>query len=449
MTTTAPSSPPPAIVSPPGTTPGGGAPGPAGRRASSLLRTDTTPGWYRLTGLVTIVAIVVVAAAATAAALVVQGATQTIESNVAPSLIEAQELSASVAEANAAATAEFLSASRGAPSRPLRILYLEARNRGAGQTGTLAGLAGDDPEAHTTLQEIVVALADYSGQIEASRAGVEQGSADPELLRQALDTTDERILVPLTALTVHNRNRFDDNTRGGLALGVAAGVVGLVALGALARLQVGMMRRSNRVLNLALVAATGLVVVTLGLVVATLITRQQASSNADAGGYQAIVATSVLQQSAYELQSGVSLSLLGGATDTDLRTLLDPIEVQIDQVAGGADSPREQAAAAELGVRWARYRELTESILSQSRNQAQNGAGADQAFALFQGPGLSAFNGLNTSIESVLSDNRAQFTDGVGAATPSPLLPLLTVILPALAVVAVFVGVQGRLREYQ
>ncbi len=70
--------------------------------------------------------------------------------------------------------------------------------------------------------------------------------------------------------------------------------------------------------------------------------------------------------------------------------------------------------------------------------------------AEFQSSALSAFNGFNTTIESVLLDNRSQFTQGVeDADRPTRWLPWLAVIAPLVGIVGVLVGAQRRLGDYK
>ncbi|MCP3989164.1 MAG: hypothetical protein GY724_08820 [Actinomycetia bacterium] len=413
--------------------------------SSAAWSTANTPGWYRFFGALAIATIAGFATVATAATLVTSSSAQSIESNVAPSLIELQGLSASVAEANAAATSVFLAGSTGGEDRTRRVLYLEALARSAQQTEEVAGLVGDDDTAHEALKSISVALTTYSGQIESSQTANELGSDEADVaLRSALDLTRTEIVSAVDELTAQNQAEFSDKTNRGLILTMVAVAVGAGTAVFLVWFQLGVFHRSNRIINIGLTLATLLIIATLAVVANVTMVRVQALRNAEDGGYDSIVATSALQSSAYEVQSQLSLRLLGAESE-DPVTIISSIDNEIAAVAAGVDSTRERAAAEELDIRWDRYRQTVESITALSSQGSQ-----DEAIALFQGAGISDFNGLNTSIESVLSDNRNQFDDGVTSAAASPrLLPLVSVILPALAALAVILGVQGRLRDYQ
>jgi hypothetical protein len=434
--TTAP--PPPTSADPP-------SPAESRQAVRAAWSTANTPGWYRFFGALIILVVVGFAGLATVATLTARSSSQSIESNTAPSLIAVQELSASVAEANAAATSVFLAGTTGVEDRARRVLYVDALQRSARQTEEVAGLVGDDEAAHEALQSISVALTTYSGQIEASQTANSLGQEDADVpLRSAFDLTQTEIATAIDQLTAQNQAEFDEQATSGLPLTLVALGVGLLAAFLLLWFQVGVYRRSNRVLNIGLVLATILVVATLAVIGNGTVRWVQSLDNAEAGGYDSIVATSDLQASTYELQSQISLRLLGASSD-DPEASFEAIDGEVAAVVADADSTRERAAAAELEVRWERYREVMESITDQSSQ------GADEnAIALFQGAGISSFNGINTSIESVLSDNRNQFNEGVSsAASSASLLPVFSVVLPALAAIAVLLGVQGRLRDYQ
>ena len=177
-----------------------------------------------------------------------------------------------------------------------------------------------------------------------------------------------------------------------------------------------------------------------------LLVRQTALSNAESGGYDSIVATSELQSSVFELQSDIGLSLLDQqalSTDVSVDQLTEGV-AEIRRRAEADNSEREIAAVSLLEARLERYNASVEQITANATTQPQ------VAVDLFEGEGLSNFNGVNTALESVLSDNRTQFNSGVAAASDGlSLVPFATVILPILAALGTILGVQRRLGEYQ
>jgi hypothetical protein len=92
-------------------------------------------------------------------------------------------------------------------------------------------------------------------------------------------------------------------------------------------------------------------------------------------------------------------------------------------------------------VRWQRYVDTS----------AQLRATVDpaQARALAVGPASATFNGFNFSVESVLSDNRGQFLDGLAsAANRLGALTLIALLVPIVAALGALGGLQLRLNEY-
>lgn len=408
---------------------------------------SNTPGWYRLSTAIALALIVAFAAVATVAAFVVRGSSATIEDNTAPSLVAVQDLLAGVAEANASATVVFLSGATGSEDRSRRNLYLDALERSARQTEEVAGGVGDDPVSHDALKDIAAALTSYSGEIEASRLAnqLSQPGADTSLLR-ALDLTGTTIVPAVDTVTERSQAQFDGESTTGQVLGIVAAVLGVAAFLQLLRLQFGTYKRSKRLLNVGYVLATIALVAAIVLLGQGLVVRTAALSNAETGGYGSIATTSRLQASAFDVQSELSLRLLGtaGTGDIDIELLMEDLETDVAAVAQAADSDRERAAADELSGRWARYRSTTSEIAVLAETSP------DDAITRFQGAGISTFNGLNTSIESVLSDNRTQFENGVeGAADSVDYLPIFVIVLPLIAALTLAWGSQRRLEEYQ
>ena len=133
--------------------------------------------------------------------------------------------------------------------------------------------------------------------------------------------------------------------------------------------------------------------------------------------------------------------MAGGAVDQ----LVAEADDSVDTILRAADSDREVAAAEALAVRWNRYRDVALEVSSMAGS-----ARPEAAVAVFEGEGLSAFNGVNTAIESVLSDNRTQFTDGVTLARSAvERLPWISLGLAVLAGVLSVIGFQQRLGDYR
>ena len=416
------------------------------RRPVAPAPISNTPGFLRRWNVILLVLVAAFAVVGSIASLVMRSASQTTADNTAPALIGIQDLFASVAEANTAATAAYLSTrATGTEDRVNRNLYQDAIRRASAQTEEVSATIGSDRRAHDALKAIGIALNEYSGRIEAARVANENRLPEADgMLREALRVVQDDVGSAVDTVNERGRSQLEgERTEGRIPTWVAV-AIGVMTLLALLKVQLGLLQRTNRILNPLLVPATLLIAAVVGYLVVGPVVRGQTLDKAETGGYDAIATTSRIQTAAFDLQSQLSLQLLEGTGD-NLDPLFAEVETTIDQLAAGADSPREDAAAVTLAVRWDRYKEAARRIES-----LQNAGDAEAAVALFQGEGLSSFNGLNTAIESALSDNRTQFLTGVNdAANAVGTTPYLTIVLPVLAALAIMLAIQRRLGEYR
>ena len=268
-----------------------------------------------------------------------------------------------MSEANASATAVVLSGSIGTEDRSRRNLYVGALNRASGQTEELSTLVGDDTMSRDALKQIAVTLTTYSGHMEASRReNALRGTQAEAELRTALDLASKDIAEAVDTVTDRSQERFAQERQQGRIITLVAAACAVLALIALLRLQAGTLARSNRILNLPMAAATVLVTIELLMMGYAGLVRTTALGRAETNGYRAIQATALLQRSAFELQSQLSLDLLSGQTDdSEIRRLqlTGSVNSNLAALASIADSDRERAAITELGIRWDRYQQAT------------------------------------------------------------------------------------------
>ena len=292
----------------------------------------------------------------------VQDAARSTSSSTGPSLIEVQDLFASVAEANAAAAGAHLSVdATGLEDRASRNLYVDALRRANEQLTEVSAGLGSEDEAARELQDIGAALSAYSGEIEAARLAKanDLDSAD-DRLRTALSIVDSEIAPSVKNISNFGQARFDDEADSGNLWILGALGLGLITLVAMILMQLSLARRTKRILNPLLVLSTVAVIAIVGLLGRGLLVRVLALDDARTGGYDAINATGELQSSVFSLQSQLGLALVEDAGQRDerlvnLNTALGEAEGSIQAIAIGADSNRERAAADALAVRWDRY----------------------------------------------------------------------------------------------
>ncbi len=416
------------------------------RGSATPSRSRSTPGFLRQWNVILLALVAAFAVVGSIASLIMGSASDTTADNTAPALIGVQDLFASIAEANTAATAAFLSTrATGTEDRASRNLYEDAIRRASAQTEEVSAIFGSDEAAHEALKEIGVALNVYSGQVEAARIANANSlpGADTQL-RQALGVVQGDVGDAVSTVTERGQSQLATERSSGRVLTWIAIGLGIVTVLALLRVQSGLLRRTNRILNPLLLLATLLIAVALGYLIVGPIVRGQNLDEASTGGYDAIAKSAEIQTSAFNLQSELSLKLLDG-TGGDLDPLFEETGTKVTEISTIVDSAREEAAAATLAVRWDRYQVTARQIESLAESGDQEGA-----VALFQGEGLSNFNGLNTAIESVLSDNRSQFITGVDTASGAVgTTPYLMIGGPVLAALLIMLAIQRRLGEYR
>jgi CHASE3 domain sensor protein len=424
---------------------------------------ETTPGRYRLWSAATALLLLVTALAGWAAAAGLRSGTDRIRNNAGPVLVATQQLVASLAEADAAATAAFLSGRQEDPES--RRLYEQALARAGQQIEDVSALIGSDPATHASLKDLSVAVTRYAGLVEAGRATNQAGVAGADrYLVDALNLLATTVADDATRLTDSTQRRFerDENRRDtGVLPAVAVAAVALIVLVAA---QLWVFRQSRRLVNLPMALGTILLIGGIGWLVAATLQSGNDIQRARADGYDSITLTSRIQTTAYRAKADETVALINNdqarraSASAAAKTLLGDraTPAAVDAVRAGrgagvpglltdaaavADSDTERAAVAEMLVRWQRYQDTS----------AQLRATTDptQARAVAVGPASATFNGFNFSVESVLSDNRSQFLDGLAsAARRVAQLTLVALFVPLIAALGALGGLQLRINEY-
>jgi hypothetical protein len=427
-----------------------------------------TPSRYRAYTVGAGAALVLVAITASALIVSLSDRTDRVRDQTGPVLVATQQLYSSLAEADAAATAVQLSGAD--ENREQRRFYEQALERSTQQIERVATLIGNDPAAHQALQSIAAELTTYAGVVETARAQNKAGSAAANAtLTSALDLMRSGIGQDVAQLTsISERHLADDYKRpvANIAVAVLSVVASLVVLVALQRF---MMRRAHRLINIPIAVGT-LAVLLLGIWMLLAETGQRRDlRSASSNGYASISATARIQGVAYRAKADESLALLGSGAvgsfasfEQGVRTLAarDITSADAQQIRDGlavagegllfdaarlADSPRERYAAAEMLIRWQRYRDTNRAIQA-----AATSGDRETARLTATTTGNQAFNGFNLAVESVVQDNTTQFEDLLASAghrlrylrVSAPLIPLVALVL-------MLWGAQMRINEYR
>jgi len=412
----------------------------------STERLRTTPArlrtWSVVLGLLLAASALVCAFAATD---LVRSTTE-IADNTGPVLIETQGLVASIAEADAANTAVFLSGVN--EDRQQRRLYETALERAPRQIEEISARLGDSPASHEALQSVGSQLTQYAGVVEQARtkntAGIDGATAN---LQQALDLASGTSGMLDNVGTVSEQSEIrlnEDIAVSRVLLGATAALLA-VSIVSLVVAQFSLRSLTKRLINPGLLLATVITSAALIWFTAAIVTRTADLSDARDDGYDAIALTGELQTEAFAYKTREAESIIGteAFSDADRAASAANIEAIIDSVIAASDTDREAATAAELATRWDRYLITSDSIA------AALAASEDTARAIAITDGNRDFNGFNTTVEAVLLNNRDQFDSSVAsAANRLAWIVLGMIALPLLAAVCVLAGYQPRINEY-
>jgi len=274
--------------------------------------------------LITVISIV--AAGATAWFLTDRLVDQTNEvaTSTGEVLIATQQVSASLAEADASAVSVHLAGAEG--NREQRRLYEQAIERATTSLERVSRLVGDDEPSHDALQEIASRTTQYAGLIESSRlASVESLPNANSALLQASQVNRNEISPEVEKISLRARNRFSDQTTSSwYTVAVLALIVALVALLAV---QYMVSKRFHRIINIPLALAS---VVLIGLIVfsSTAFSQQRdALSNAESQAFDAIVTSQEIQAGAYRHRAlGTTSVLIADSSGDELREIEQSFE---------------------------------------------------------------------------------------------------------------------------
>ena len=372
-----------------------------------------------------------------------------IVDSTGPVVISTQGLVASIAEADAANTAVFLSGiDGGVEDVSQRRLFESALARAPQQIEDISAGIGDDDVAHDALKEVALQLTEYSGVVERARLGNANGlpGADAALEESlALTGGENGMLANANNVTDRTFRQFDMDSSAGRSLVVVALAALVLTLVVLVLAQIRLRKLTNRFLNVGLGQSTILVIVlTVWLAAATI--GRTADLDTASEEVTGDISTSASLQ---------SLAFLYKTQETNAIIREDPSELpdpaSLDLIDGlfvdleaSADSNREAALVTELETRWNRY--ITASGVIAQRVQTGN---FDLARAEVGGEGNQTFNGFNTTLEALVLTNQEQFDTSVNsAASRLPWLSVAALLGPFLAAVAAWLGYRPRIGEY-
>ena len=419
-------------------------------------RLFTTPG--RLAGFT--VAVVVVCAIASVLVTVVfsgrNSAVSRIRENAAPVVIASQRLSSSLAEADAAATAAFLS---GVPEdRSQRQVYEESLASAARSVEQVARLIGNDPLAHASLASINAKVLRYAGLVEVART---QGQAGDTGASVSLDLASTYLRVDITPdlldLSRDAKLRLENDVTGARRGALETVVVLALALVLLLALQVYLIRATNRIVNPGLLLGS---LALLALIIWTSVATQRQETDLTAAlskSGASIESLSKLRAAAYSYEGSINRSLIAGQVPqpTDRAVVadrtIDPTDtdaaLENDKPLGGLLGEvrritTDRALGRESLVRWQRFLDVSDRLAA--------APDAASRAAIVSGDGSATFSAFNATVDAMLTTDESAFlSDLDGVRYRLRLLPPALLAVPLLAALLGLLGLQRRIGEYR
>lgn len=428
----------------------------AAPRASRLRAwAATTPGRLRLVMAALVLATLVAALVLVGVTAVQRDATDAVATRDEPLMVDADELYASLSDADATAATMFLRG--GTEPADLRARYLADLRRASVQLAALGRRVQGSAEA-AAVAATGAELPVYSGLIETARANNRQGfPVGAAYLRQASDLMRGRILPAARRLYASEAQRLGENQRTGTSTGglVAVLIVCLAALVVVVGAQVFLARRTHRVFNVPLVAATVVIAALATWVTIAMTSVKDALAQAQRDGSDAVQVLSAARILWLRAQADESLALVargGGdryvADFVVVDRLLEPsrgLLGEATRVAArtGSTAPVDDLTATWRGIRaeHARVARLESAGRFGDAVRVAVGANAREA---------ALGDRLNRRFGELITAAQRRFDDAAGNASSA--LRGVAVGIPLLLVLSVFLallGLQTRLNEYR
>ncbi|MGI5443315.1 hypothetical protein ACQEV4_40060 [Streptomyces shenzhenensis] len=373
---------------------------------------------------------------------------------------DAADIYRSLADANTAASSGFLAG--GQENAAAGSRYENDIRTAAEKLVTAAANSEPDSPSAVAIAKLNRLLPEYKGLVERARTYNRQGyPVGGAYLRLANSRMQDRMLPAAEELYTSENERLKADYRDATPYPWAAMALGVIALGALAWAQHRTYRRTNRVLNHGLVAATGAAaIVLLWLVVGHSVARAGLNGSYD-HGVRSLNALHDARIASLKARGNENLSLVARGADTvkvgeqtydayyydfdrniaDLGRSLAEAKRLADDRAGG----RPVAAAEDDMAVW-KQRHASARTEDESGNYQQ---ALDKVIGA-EGATGECFDSVDASLKTALAHERDQFEqsarDGRRAMS---FLPVGAAVLAVLGAAGAMLGIGRRLSEYR
>ncbi|RLK60530.1 hypothetical protein [Actinokineospora cianjurensis] len=418
---------------------------------------NTTPG--RLS-LVAVALLVLTAITGIVAALTAQAKRDTLDDLVAhrePLATAAQQIFRSLSDADATAASAFLSG--GVEPAPLRTRYEFDISQAGTALGKASADVGGDLKAAAQVEILSQQLPVYAGLVETARANNRQGfPAGAAYLREASGLMRSKLLPAAEQLYEINYDRLQAEQESARSIPLAPILLMAALLVALVLTQRYLTRRTNRLLNIGLVAATAAVALTMIWGTIAMIVLSSHVGDAERGGAQQVDVLVQARINSLKCRADETLTLVargdGPGYEQEWQQLAASITGdgpgnllrQAKDLASSDAMAGEVQLAVQNAQAWAdahrKIRELDDGGQYEEAVKVAIGDAPDSAAA--------AFGKLDKNLITALNAGREEFFTQTTRAGNA-----LTGLVPGIAVLAVVAaagitfGIRERLREYR
>jgi hypothetical protein len=369
-----------------------------------------------------------------------------------PLVVAAQDLYRSLSDADATAASAFLT--EGPEPLELRARYrTDIALAGAALARASSGV--HDGPAAAAVATISVQLPVYTGLVETGRAFNRQGlPVGAAYLREASGVMREQLLPAAERLFQAVSNQLDEARDGAAGFPWLTVLLGIVLVGGLLVVQMRLTRRTNRVLNLGLLGASG---AALAALLWLGVSWSSAAGHLEASERDGSAQVALLSQAritALQARSDEAHTLVargaGAAYEEDYQQVVGALSASLaearEQATGGPVEETVDVATVAAG----QWQEIHDEIRRLDDQEGEYPAAVSLAIGPEEDSAGSAFGRLDQALADGIGYGNDRFASeaaragralgGVGVG-----LGILTVVLVA----GVVVGIQQRVMEYR
>ena len=440
------------MTAPPATSPSLSEPGEdPGSRNDVLLRRRnrfssglaTTPGQLALATTVAVVACLILGVTGFLAGNGQSAALHDAQRDAAQ-LVGTQELRNDLVSADATATNAFLVG--GLEPTEARERYETSLSEAAQAVPSLAATARGAGEA-ADLAAVSDSVQRYAGLVESARANNRQGfPVGAAYLDQASAALRDEVLPTIDEVAVSTSQRVDADM-GSISLAQALLLFVLLALVALGAVQLWLARRTHRVLNTGLAAASVALLVGGVVTVAAVLGGNGVARSVASGPYAATVATSEALSLATDAKSMESFTLIKRGSGADFeesyQTSLTDAKALLAEAADATGTSSDPLSLLdEWDAKHAEIRELDDG--------GRWDDAVDAATATGDGSAGAAFAAFSDRAHTDVETTSTAAVDRLGsAATTAQIAAWIALVLGVAGAVAAAAGMNVRLKEYR